>query len=73
MQSSQKLRLSGGESVWFPKLRRRVTYNREISMPGPSFGGDPRRGEIACRGRNKARQAREILGWLEDEPHAPQA
>jgi hypothetical protein len=56
MQSSQKLRLSGGESVWFPKLRRRVTYNREISMPGPSFGGDPRRGEIACRGRNKARQ-----------------
>jgi hypothetical protein len=49
MQSSQKLRLSGGESVWFPKFRRRVTYNREISMPGPSFGGDPRRGEIACR------------------------
>src|SRR5580700_7072833 len=38
MQSSQKLRLSGGESVWFPKLRRRVTYNREIKA---TFDQDP--------------------------------
>jgi len=52
MRFSQKLRLSGGEPVCFSRFRRRVTHNREISMPGPSCGGDPRRGEIACqRGR----------------------
>ena len=52
MQSSQKLRLSGGESVWFPKFRRRVTYNRVISMLHKRAGIPPmvrERGEIADR------------------------
>jgi hypothetical protein len=54
MRFSQKLRLSGGEPVCFSKFRRRVTHNREISMPGPGCAaerGENRGGIFRSSGR----------------------